>query len=195
MTRNVREAVGSAMQSSDLTVYETECDADRIGALAFSRTLAAELVRAKYGGGANIKRVHLLLVRELGMRADRMRWRSKRDYPRLLDGLAARALFEWINDRCSPCHGRGWVPKGEPYDQVVVPRTAARAACKACAGTGLARYSVGERALSVGLPADVFERHWMGRLDVVIATLQSIDSRASGVLTSQLERASIRTTR
>lgn len=186
--RAVREAVGSAVSSSDLTVYQVECDADRVGALAVSRGLAAELVRWKHGQSGNERRLLAMLVRELVTAAARRRWRTNK--PAYLEALAARALVEWRDEACVPCLGRGWVQRGNGQPDHHAPRVA----CRACAGSGKARWTPGQRAVAVGMPLELFQPHWERRLDRVVWTLQALDAHAAGVLTAQLERASIRAT-
>ena len=184
---NIREQMGSAIGSSDLSSSPIEERAvDRIGALAFSRTLGARLHRLKYGHDRSswepALRELVLMVRA---RACARSSRVQSEVEPFIERLVTRALQEWVGDVCERCHGRGWVHKA---------MHGARRQCRSCAGTGRLRPMATDRALTIGIEVERYGRHWDAWVDSIIRALDQADASTTGVLRLQLERSSVRST-
>lgn len=184
---NIREQMGSAIGASDLSSSPIEERAvDRIGALAFSRTLGARLHRLKYGHDRSswepALRELVLMVRSRALCRAGL---HRSEFEPFIERLVARALREWVGDVCERCHGRGWVHKA---------MHGARRQCRSCAGTGRLRPMATDRALAIGIPVERYGKHWDAWVDSIIRMLDQADASTTGVLHSQLERSSVRST-
>lgn len=184
---NIREQMGSAIGASDLSSSPIEERAvDRIGALAFSKSLGARLHRLKYGHDRSAwepaLRELVLLVRA---RACARSARIQSEVEPVIERLVIRALQEWVGDVCDRCHGRGWVHKA---------MHGARRQCRSCAGTGRLRPLATDRALAIGIPVERYGKHWDAWVDSILRALEQADALTTGVLHSQLERSSVRST-
>lgn len=175
---SIREKLGSAIHSTDLSMSPTEERAiDRVAALARTSELGAAVLRVKYGlDASSASTVHSALVR-------RVKRKAPRTDPGILDRLAARVLLEFVDDRCEHCHGRQWVQRG-----------ARRQQCRACNGTGERRPRDIDRASALGLSVEVYVKHWASKLERMLAVLKGADSRAAHLLRVELERRSVRAT-
>lgn len=144
-----REAVAIVTSARTMTGGVVEGGRDIVPALAFCDTLGTLLWRAKFGGDRRVMPRAVILLANLirsahrfqrapGAQARRGRRRNDALAERrrektpadIADTLAARALHEWIDDRCTHCHGRGMVG-GEQY---LGSRALLR--CKACSAEG-----------------------------------------------------------
>jgi hypothetical protein len=125
-----REAVAIVTNARTLLAGPVEGGHALVPALAFCDTLGTLLWRAKYGGDRRVlPRAVLLLAQVIRSahrfkrapdaagharhgrhRNDAVSRRGRQHTPAdLADALAARALHEWVDDRCTHCHGRGMV--------------------------------------------------------------------------------------
>lgn len=120
---DLREQIASAMNPRGQLADPVAQPQMKLGALAFADDLGRMLWRLKYGQDTTpqtVRRAALLLAkRARGMkrlrRGHRQSWRAaEADHGDgdLLDRLAARAIAEWVNDRCPSCAGRGRVGGG-----------------------------------------------------------------------------------
>lgn len=174
---SVREHLARALTSRDLgPAPARETHAERIGALAATSTLGSAVMRVRYSHDpAALRRLAPLLEAKASRRA------RSNDPTGILGRLAARALAEWLDDRCEHCHGRTWVQ-----------RAARRTPCRACSATGARVPRDADRAAALGLPPEVYAKHWAKRLDALLAVLRGADADAAARLRSQLERCTVR---
>jgi len=220
---DLRELVGIAVNTSALTLVENHEGAlDRVaalGAAALAVSTAADRENVTiagsrhqvYGEALDARDVlvaelgpmlwhlryggqHGLIVRAVALYA---RWLSGRIFEStgapLLERFAARALHEWLSDRCARCGGSGklertraggWIrPRGS------MQRNAVFRVCTACNGTRRALPSHAARArwLEVSLPVYESER-WGQRFNAALAWLNVHATRMHRPLTAQLER-------
>lgn len=130
MRRDLRETVGHAVAEG--------VNSDAVASLAFTTRLGSALWRAKYGGDEGSARTAVILL------AKRLHLRERRRRRDFLARIAERCVFEYLDEGCSPCGGKG----------VVYAEAVATHACPTCAGTGRKRHGDGERAKAVGVPID-----------------------------------------
>lgn len=168
---SIRELIGVSVRASDLRMSPTEERAiDRVAALASTSTLGASILRLRYGHDPHAYRpVRTAVVRRIGRKMDAD--------PKIVDPLAARVLLELVDDQCEHCHGRTWVQRGS-----------ARQPCRTCGGTGKRMLRDIDRAQALGLPVDVYLKHWAKRLERMLDTLRGADARAARRLQIDLER-------
>lgn len=167
----IRELIGTAVRSSDLRMTPTEERAiDRVAALASTSSLGASILRLRYGHDAHAYRpVRTAVVRRITRKVEAD--------PKIVDRLAARVLLELVDDQCEHCHGRTWVQRGS-----------ARQPCRTCSATGKRIPRDIDRAQALGLPVEVYLRHWARRLERMLDTLRGADARAARRLQIDLER-------
>jgi hypothetical protein len=167
----IRELIGTAVRSSDLRMTLTEERAiDRVAALASTSSLGASILRLRYGHDAHAYRpVRTAVVRRITRKVEAD--------PKIVDRLAARVLLELVDDQCEHCHGRTWVQRGS-----------ARQPCRTCSATGKRIPRDIDRAQALGLPVEVYLRHWARRLERMLDTLRGADARAARRLQIDLER-------
>lgn len=143
----LREAIGKAVNERTLLADPDGAWERRVGALGWTDPLGALLWRLKYGGDAQVAKTAIIMLgNALRGTARFSRWRFRglsqtqlqaargvrRDYEGedIVDRLAARALAEWVADRCIKCHGRGTV--GGDFHAPTVRQVE----CKCCDGQG-----------------------------------------------------------
>ncbi|MBB3004384.1 hypothetical protein FHX57_006766 [Paraburkholderia tropica] len=137
-----KDKIASDVRSSNLAWNEREQKAiDRITALGLTDHLGAALFRFKYGSdAASGKRALSLLAHKakcsLGVELS---------YATM---LATACLKEFACDACATCNGTGTVLLGAHYDK-----------CNKCDGSGVKRYSDGEREKNAGLPSGSMSKH------------------------------------
>lgn len=112
--------------------------------------------------------------------------------------FSARAMHEWLSDKCPVCGGTKkqersrsgrWVrPRGS------MQRNATFRPCVACSGTGRASIRHPERMKDLGLTREQYEgQHWQQRFNAGLKWLtELLPSRLMRSLTSQLERRKTR---
>jgi hypothetical protein len=111
----------------------------------------------------------------------------------LLTRFSARAMHEWLSDRCIACGGSGklertrsgsWIrPRGS------MQRNAVFRVCSACNGTRRALASHGERARWLEITNAVYEEErWPQRFNAARAWLAMHAARIHRPLTAELER-------
>jgi hypothetical protein len=168
---HIRELIGVSVRASDLRMSATEERAiDRVAALASTSSLGASILRLRYGHDAHAYRpVRTAVVRRITRKVEAD--------PKIVDRLAARVLLELVDDQCEHCHGRTWVQRGS-----------ARQPCRTCSATGKRIPRDIDRAQALGLPVEVYLRHWARRLERMLDTLRGADARAARRLQIDLER-------
>jgi hypothetical protein len=154
--------LAKALNSSDLSHKEFDCDADRLraaGLTAISRTLGMLIVEAKEGAAgegshavARIKDLEDGLKARVGRLA--RRWRVRVN----VDGVSVMVVRELILDRCVVCQGRGVIPMKYDGQRMVVmvvdldnTISYQDIECHFCLGSGSARRDYHARAKSAGL--------------------------------------------
>jgi len=168
---NLRKLVAAALNSSDLSEsYIIETAIDRIGALAFSDALGAELWALKYGGDA---RSWHPAMRLLSLRTKRAAPSEPIRYR-----LCRVCLTEWIDENCRSCGGR----------QIIAASTMAVAhVCTVCNGTGLKRYSDLWRMREMHMDKHAYRR-WEHRFAAVHRKIADADTQTWHDLSEQLGR-------
>jgi hypothetical protein len=190
---HIRELIGVSVRASDLRMSATEERAiDRVAALASTSSLGASILRLRYGHDAHAYRpIRKAIVRRISLRSGsgpQYKFRqaqpdrhsdARKDEPdpAIVDRLAARVLLELVDDQCEHCHGRTWVQRGS-----------ARQPCRTCSATGKRIPRDIDRAQALGLPVEVYLRHWARRLERMLDTLRGADARAARRLQIDLER-------
>ena len=155
MTRLAR-----ALNSSDLAHYEKPCDSDMLqaaGLTAIRRSLGVLIVEAKEGAaGEGAHAVARIKYLEQGLKARvgrlARRWRVRVD----VDGVSVKVARELILDRCSVCHGRGFIPMKYDGQRMVAVSADLESLtqdveCHVCLGSGAAKRDYHSRAKSAGL--------------------------------------------
>ncbi|QNT25496.1 hypothetical protein [Ralstonia solanacearum] len=185
-----REQVAVAMNARG-QLADTAAASDVVmGALAAADELGSALWRLRYGEIARARgmdRATALLAKRL---RTSVRGRGLRDRrpsaddggPDIFHRLARRAVWEWLHDACPACGGK--VVGGMPDAGHILGERAY--SCAVCHGTGRARYSDAERAMSLELDVDVFVRRWRERLDAALALLDRYDGDTERAVTAQL---------
>jgi hypothetical protein len=148
-----------ALTSSDLAHEEFDCDVDTLqatGLTAITRSLGILILEAKEGaageGSHAVARIKDL-EHALKARTNRLaqRWKVKVD----VDGVSVKVARELILDRCSLCHGRGFIPMRYDGQRMVavsvdLEGSAQDVECHVCLGSGAARKDYHGRAKSAG---------------------------------------------
>lgn len=184
---DIREDIACA--GNPVTLWQSRVPmADvKIGALGLQDELGAMLWRMKYRDDLQHgQRAVLLLAKRM---AQHGRWqravtRPSRIYGRsassssapptdnLLHRLAFRVLWEWVNDRCTACHGRGTLG---PFGKTVM--------CKMCGGSGRMPTQHDVRSRDLGVSMAQYKAVWLPVIDRLLGELSVLDSEvASGVL-------------
>lgn len=144
--RSIEERVGHALGSADLMGDALRItDADLIAAFALTASrVGASCWRLKYADDVRHSEVRLVVAKV----ARTLSGRFRRPSPLMLL-VAAEALYEWINDRCRPCKGRGWVGFAAFLDDrtgtMPPSHQGGLKACAVCNGTGALRRRPNER--------------------------------------------------
>jgi hypothetical protein len=178
-----------AIASSRAVVYGEALDVRDV----IAGELGPMLWHLRYGGQ------HELLTRAIPLYTQWLRKRrtfetfTTPEQLLLLERFSARALHEWLSDRCIACGGSGklertrsgsWIrPRGS------MQRNAVFRVCSACNGTRQAMASHGERARWLEITnAEYDEQRWLQRFNAARAWLAMHAARLHRPLTAELER-------
>lgn len=194
---DLREDVALAGNPTNLWTERRVRDQDvKLGALGKADALGAALWRLKYKGDARVaRRVILLMAAKLdedhrwtrtvvghrGRSGQRSR-EAVQEMPAapFLQRLAYRVVFEWVNDRCTTCHGRG-----------SVGTLGTMTLCPACNGGGKQRPQHVARAMDLGVTREQYQRHWEGVIERLLSQLAQIDEDVKHVLKSEISGATL----
>lgn len=159
----------------------------KLGALGLADPLGAALWRLKYKGDARMASRALALMTDR-LRANR-RWAhqkaggrtrspGKRDGGNrsaratdIVDRLSFRVLMEWVNDRCTTCHGRGTVGSFGDTRR-----------CPSCKGSTRQPPQHAARARDLGVDMEQYRKHWESVIDALLVSLEQVDAEVGGVL-------------
>lgn len=164
-----------------------------LGAVGLADALGAALWRLKYRGDPRVaKRCIVLMAEQL---AGNGRWRRSarargpgargtekqgvRDAA-LLERLAFRVIFEWVNDRCTVCHGRGTLG--------VIGHVRA---CGHCKGSCREPAQHAARARDLGVPLDVYRGHWEWRFARLLRELEALDEAVRSSVRGELKEIDV----
>lgn len=131
--KTLREIVASAIAAGMTN--------DQIAAMAFADRLGCVLWRLKYANDARSYQPALQLVTR------RLRQR-KAEGRALLERIAARALYEYLDENCHMCGGR----------KMVYASGRAVHTCHECHGTGRKYHHDHERARDLGVPVERYQK-------------------------------------
>lgn len=162
---NLRETLGAAFESSDLSTRPGESDVDRIAAMGLVTHLGSKLWRLKYGNDPKAYKPAVLLL------AGRFRWKAG-----VLVRLCELAIKEWCLPMCGTCHGAKEIIEGD-----------LRIVCAECEGVGVKRYTDRERERMLGIPPRAWDG-WAKKYETVQAVVTNEEIRTNTVLNIQLER-------
>lgn len=155
-----------------------------LGQLGRADALGAALWRLKYRGEASVgtRAVALMAHRLKGenrmARAiqprSRLSARGGRDVvfdPGLLHRLCFRVISEWVNDRCTTCHGRGSLGMLGSITR-----------CTMCKGNGRMPLQHAVRARDIGVTTAQYRAHWEGVFDALLVKLAEVDEETEKLL-------------
>jgi hypothetical protein len=142
----MEERVGHAFGARDLSSNARRVtDTDLIAAFAMTASrVGAACWRVKYGGDVRHAEVRLVVAKVARALTGRFRRPS-----RMMILVASEALFEWIQDVCRVCHGRGWVGFSGLYGEAKIKPGKAIKSCSVCNGTGALRRNEHDRAAAL----------------------------------------------
>lgn len=189
---DLREDIAVAGNPSNLWSQGRVRDGDvKLGALGMADALGALLWRLKYRGDAGVtRRVRALMADRL--RTDR-RWQhalrgrahgrrgrgANQDAPRLASDVIHRLVFrvlnEWLNERCTTCHGRG-----------SVGIIGAVHMCTGCRGSGRQPAQHAVRWRDLGVTREQYGAHWQNVIESLLTQLAVIDDDVKKTLKSQI---------
>lgn len=173
----MREAVGRALISSDLSTYEHESAIDRVGALAHANKLGRALWHWAVALDESAARTAYKALLKKAQRRVRV-YQHHRDH-RLLERVVTMVLYEWRYQGCLTCGGAG---------QLIDEEKKLKLSCVTCDGSGKRRYSDGERMASLNIDAFTY-RKWERNIHEIWLCLTGSDVGAGIVCRFQLERA------
>lgn len=193
---DLREDVALAGNPTNLWTERRVRDGDvKLGALGMADALGALLWRLKYKGDARVTRRCIVLLAER-LREDHRWQRTVRGRGRtrgaagkqeavqadIIDRLAFRVLMEWVNDRCTTCHGRGSIGS---IGSVVL--------CPACSGSCRqpAKILDPARALDLGVSRSQYLTRWQWVIEALLGQLAQVDEDVKSILKSQLAVATL----
>jgi len=173
---NLRESVGRSTTSHNLGMSDwSERDIDRVAALGCAARfspMGTDLFRWAYAGDPRAA------VRVMVHLADEVR-RSFRMPVAFVEGVCRQAMTEFTAWACPVCDGRKDVTLGNGVKVV----------CDSCDGTGLRRYSNGDRRRGAGFgPGVSYARVIEQPLELAIAVLKREDGRVNAIVSLELER-------
>lgn len=194
---DMREDVALAGNPTNLWTERRVRDQDvKLGALGKADALGSALWRLKYKGDARVARKAIVLM--AARLSDDHRWnralcgRTKARGSRgsagaapkvtatVLERLAYRVIFEWVNDRCTTCHGRGSTGV-----------MGSMALCSSCSGSGKQPPQHLTRAADLGVTRDQYHRHWEWVIEHLLGQLAQIDEDVKHVLKSEIAVATL----
>lgn len=193
---DLREDVALAGNPANLWTERRVRDGDvKLAALGKADRLGALLWRLKYRGEARLARQCMVLL-AAQLREDHRWQRTVRGRSRtrgatggeeavradLIDRLAFRVLMEWVNDRCTTCHGRGSVGS---IGSVVI--------CPACAGSCRQPQKILDpaRALDLGVTRSQYYMRWLWVIEALLGQLAQVDEDVKSVLKSELKAGTV----
>ncbi len=168
---DLRKLVASAIHSRNLADDPTcETPLNRILAFAHVPPLGSSLWRLRYANDhREFQPAVALVARTLGSGARNQ----------LVHRIAYRSLWEWLDDLCQQCLGRGHIViEGTPH---------ARDVCKKCNGNRLHRYSDQDRIRSAALPPKAYPK-WEPVFSKAHTLIASADENAWHTVAYKLER-------
>lgn len=172
----MREAVGRALNSSDLSQQEYETAVDRVGALARATDLGRALFHWGYAGDETASRSAFKHLIRKAQRRTRV-YKHHKEYP-LLERVVKLVLYEWKYQGCIACGGAGEFVDEDKKLKIV---------CQNCRGSGKKRYSDSERIEA--LQVDVFTyKRWEANIALIWQVVTGADIAAAVVCRAQLER-------
>lgn len=164
-----------------------------LGAIGMADALGGALWRLKWKGDPRVARRCVLLMAERLSGAGRFARRgvdrrpgqrgaeSKAHSASLLERLAFRVIFEWVNDRCTICHGRG-----------TVGDLGHVRACGHCRGSGREPIQAVARARDLGVTLEVYRVHWEWRMARLLAELEALDEAVRSTVRGELKEIDAR---
>lgn len=193
---DLREDVALAGNPTNLWTDHRVRDGDvKLAALGKADRLGALLWRLKYRGEARLARQCIVLL-SAQLREDHRWQRTVRGRSRtrgaagkeeavradLIDRLAFRVLMEWVNDRCTTCHGRGSIGS---IGSVVM--------CSACSGSCRQPQKVLDpaRALDLGVTRAQYYTRWLWVIEALLGQLAQVDEDVKSVLKSELKAGTV----
>lgn len=191
-----REDIAIAGNPHNLWTERAVRDGDvKLGALGKADPLGAALWRLKYKGDPKMARRAILLMS--GRLREDHRWQRTvrgRSGTRgagggaqqpvlaadVMDRLAYRVIFEWVNDRCTTCHGRGSIGR---IGEVVL--------CGSCNGGGKQPPQHTTRALDLGVSRAQYHLRWEWVIERLLNQLAQIDEDVKQVLKCEIAVATL----
>jgi hypothetical protein len=160
-----------------------------LGAMGMADALGAALWRLKYKGDPRVAKRCISLMAERLNVAGKFRRKGvdrrssgARSGPAqsmsasMLERLAFRVIFEWINDRCTVCHGRGTLG--------VIGHVRA---CGHCKGACREPAQHAARARDIGVTMDAYRAHWEWRVACLLAELEALDEAVRCTVRGELK--------
>ena len=98
----------------------------------------------------------------------------------VIDRLSYRVIFEWVNDRCTTCHGRGSIGR---IGEVVL--------CGSCNGGGKQPPQHATRALDLGVSRTQYHLRWEWVIERLLSQLAQIDEDVKQVLKCEIAVATL----
>lgn len=171
---NMRELVGRSLLSSHLETQIHESPIDRVGALGKASDLGRALFHWGYAGDEGAARSALKHLLRKAQKRTKV-YKHHRDFG-ILERVCVMLLHEWRYPHCKACGGAGETMVAD-----------VRVICSKCNGTGLHRFSDGERMAAMKVEAAVY-RAWQGNIGAVWTCLVAADVGAVVTCREQLER-------
>lgn len=189
---DLREDVALAGNPTNLWSEGRVRDGDvKLGALGKADALGGALWRLKYRGDASVaKRALLLLAARLredhrwqksvsgrgaGARGKRGDRDDRGEGADIIDRLAFRVLYEWVNDRCTTCYGRGSLG--------VLGKVAI---CGACGGSTKQPPQHATRAKDLGVTLHQYRNRWEWVFERLLVQLEQVDDDVKATLKSEI---------
>lgn len=159
-----------------------------LGALGMADELGAALWRLKWKGDPRVaRRCVTLMASRLGAsgrfqrrgvdrRPGQSHGASKPAPAAQLERLAFRVIFEWVNDRCTVCHGRGTV------GQIGHVRP-----CGHCRGSCREPVDSVARARDLGVSLELYRKTWEWRMGRLLAELEALDEAVRSTVRGELQ--------
>lgn len=193
---DLREDVALAGNPTNLWTERRVRDGDiKLAALGKADALGAMLWRLKYKGDAKVTRRCIVLLASQ-LREDHRWQRTVRGRGRtrgaavkqeavhadMIDRLAFRVLMEWVNDRCTTCHGRGSLGS---IGSVLL--------CTSCDGSGRqpAKILDPARAMDLGVSRSQYLMRWQWVIEALLAQLGQVDEDVRCVLKHEIRHATL----
>jgi hypothetical protein len=202
----VREKIGRAIHSSDLSPHEWECALDRVAALGAAggqgdatpisdadlvfigrlgalgsrgtpNIIGAELWRLKYGRDAHsFTRAAWAIVR---MTEPWFRKKKGILKSRIRMAIVRQALREYLDPQCSLCRGAGEC-KNEANGLLIV--------CPQCGGHKVRRYTDDERAKALDSTVEEYRKRYASKLAHISGIISHADLVVGREIIKQLEK-------